>query len=200
MFIFYKNCHILVFVSEQNLIIYKFNSLYHILEELDLNLNFKVTFVESENSLNNMITNLTNYLIVSNKKYSDISNQFILDNTPVKIFKLIEKINIEFLKIQYNNQSKVKVNNYTIDLNSREMLTDNTKLKLTEKEINTITYLSKSNKPISIDELQENVWSYQSDIETHTVETHIYRLRKKILNTFNDNEFIISKKNGYQIK
>ena len=187
-------------MSEQNLIIYKFNSLYHILEELDLNLNFKVTFVESENSLNNMITNLTNYLIVSNKKYSDISNQFILDNTPVKIFKLIEKINIEFLKIQYNNQSKVKVNNYTIDLNSREMLKDNTKLKLTEKEINTITYLSKSNKPISIDELQENVWSYQSDIETHTVETHIYRLRKKILNTFNDNEFIISKKNGYQIK
>ena len=187
-------------MSEQNLIIYKFNSLYHILEELELNLNFKVTFVESENSLNNMITNLTNYLIVSNKKYSDISNQFILDNTPVKIFKLIEKINIEFLKIQYNNQSKVKVNNYTIDLNSREMLKDNTKLKLTEKEINTITYLSKSNKPISIDELQENVWSYQSDIETHTVETHIYRLRKKILNTFNDNEFIISKKNGYQIK
>ena len=190
----------LFFVTVQNLIIYKFNSLYHILEELELNLNFKVTFVESENSLKNTITNLTNYLIVSNIKYSDISNQFILDNTPIKIFKLIEKINIEFLKIQYNNQSKVKVNNYTIDLNSREMLTENIKLKLTEKEINTITYLSKSNKPISIDELQENVWSYQSDIETHTVETHIYRLRKKILNTFNDNEFIISKKNGYQIK
>ena len=74
------------------------------------------------------------------------------------------------------------------------MLIKNKKLKLTEKEINTITYLSKSNKPVSIDELQEKVWSYQSDIETHTVETHIYRLRKKILNTFNDNEFIISKK------
>jgi len=76
----------------------------------------------------------------------------------------------------------------------------NTKLKLTEKEINIINYLSKSNKPVSIDELQKKVWSYQSDIETHTVETHIYRLRKKILNSFNDNEFIISKKNGYQIK
>ena len=73
------------------------------------------------------------------------------------------------------------------------------KLKLTEKEINTITYLSKSNKPVSIEELQEKVWSYQSDMETHTVETHIYRLRKKILNTFKDNEFIISQKNGYQI-
>ena len=87
-----------------------------------------------------------------------------------------------------------------IDLNSREMLVENIKLKLTEKEINTITYLSNSNKPVSVEELQKMVWSYQSDIETHTVETHIYRLRKKILNTFNDNEFIISKKNGYQIK
>ena len=80
------------------------------------------------------------------------------------------------------------------------MLKNNIKLKLTEKEINTITYLSKSDKPVSVDELQEKVWSYQSDIETHTVETHIYRLRKKILNTFNDKDFIISEKNGYQIK
>ena len=94
----------------------------------------------------------------------------------------------------------MKVNNYSINLNSREMLKNNTKLKLTEKEINTINYLSKSNRPVSIDELQAKVWSYQSDIETHTVETHIYRLRKKILNSFNDKEFIISKKNGYQIK
>ena len=112
---------------------------------------------------------------------------------------MIEKINIEFLKVQFNNQSEVKVKNYIIDLNSREMFAKNIKLKLTEKEINTIIFLSKSNKPVSVDELQEKVWSYQSDIETHTVETHIYRLRKKILNSFNDNEFIISKKNGYQI-
>jgi len=113
---------------------------------------------------------------------------------------LIEKINIEFLKQQFNSQSKLQINKYTIDLNSRELLLNSLKLKLTEKEINTIIYISNSNKPVSIDELQEKVWSYQSDIETHTVETHIYRLRKKILNTFNDNEFIISKKDGYQIK
>jgi len=187
-------------VSNQNLIIYKFNSLYHILEELDLDLNFKIIFVDSENSLNKMIKNLSNYLIISNKKYSDINNQFILVNTPINMFKLLEIINIEFLKIHYNSQSKVKINNYTIDLNSREMLKDNITLKLTEKEINTITYLSKSEKPVSIDELQEKVWSYQSNIETHTVETHIYRLRKKILNAFNDNEFIVSEKNGYKIK
>ena len=187
-------------MSLQNLIIFKFNSLYHILEELSPDLNFKIIVADSENSLTDKIKNLNNYLILSNKKYLNISNQFILDNTPISIFKLIEKINIEFLKIQFNSQSEVKVKNYTIDLNSREMLLKNLKLKLTEKEINTITYLSKSNKPISIDELQEKVWSYQSDIETHTVETHIYRLRKKILNTFNDKDFIISEKNGYQIK
>ena len=94
----------------------------------------------------------------------------------------------------------MKINNYTIDINSREMIIDDTKLNLTEKEINTIRYLSKSKKPVNINELQAEVWNYQSDIETHTVETHIYRLRKKILSTFNDDEFIISKKNGYKIK
>ncbi len=187
-------------MSTQNLIIFKFNALYHILEELGLDLNFKIISVDSNNSLKEKVKNLNNYLIISNKKYSDIGNQFVLDNEPMNILKLIEMINIEFLKIQFNSQSEVKVNDYIIDLNSREMLINNTKLKLTEKEINTITYLSKSNKPVNIDELQEKVWSYQSDIETHTVETHIYRLRKKILNTFNDNEFIVSKKNGYQIK
>jgi DNA-binding response OmpR family regulator len=94
----------------------------------------------------------------------------------------------------------MKVKNYTLDLNSREVSINNAKLKLTEKEISIIIYLSKSNKPININELQVKVWGYQSDIETHTVETHIYRLRKKFLNTFDDKEFIISKKNGYQIK
>ena len=187
-------------MTTQNLIIYKFTLLYHILEELDLDLNFKIIFADSENSLFDKINKLNNYLILSDKKYVNISNHFILDNLPINIFKLVEKINIEFLKLKFNSQSEVKVNNYIIDLNSRMMSINNTDLKLTEKEIDTIIYLSKSNKPVSIDELQKEVWSYQSDIETHTVETHIYRLRKKIFNSFGDKEFIISKKNGYKIK
>ena len=187
-------------MGAQNLIIYKFNELYQIFEELSLDLNFEIIFVDNENSLNENVKKFNNYIIISNKKYPNINNQLVLDNSPINIFKLIEKINIEFLKIQFNSQSEMRVNGYTIDLNSREMLINNTKLKLTEKEINTITYLFKSEKPVSVDELQQKVWSYQSDIETHTVETHIYRLRKKIVKTFNDQEFIISKKNGYQIK
>ena len=183
----------------QNLLIYKYNSLYHILEEVDFDFNFKINFVDNENSLNKEIKNLDNYLILSNKKYLNSSNFIVLNNLPINIFKLIEKINIEFLKLQFSNQSEVKLNDYTINLNSREMIAHNTKVKLTEKEINTIIYLSKSSKPVDIDELQKKVWIYKTDIETHTVETHIYRLRKKILNTFNDSKFIMSKKNGYQI-
>jgi DNA-binding response OmpR family regulator len=94
----------------------------------------------------------------------------------------------------------LKINNYSINLNSRELILKNNKLKLTEKEINIIDYLFQSAKPVKVDQLQKKVWSYQSDIETHTVETHIYRLRRKILDTFNDNQFIISEKDGYQIK
>ena len=187
-------------MSKQNLIIYKFNPLYHILDELNLDLNFKIFIAKNENSLNDMIKNLNNYLIISNKEHLNSGKQYTIEKLPINIFKLVEKINIEFLKMQFNNQSEVKIRNYIIDLNSREMVLETNKLKLTEKEINTITYLSKSNKPISVDELQKSVWSYQSNIETHTVETHIYRLRKKILNSFNDNEFIISEKNGYKIK
>jgi len=187
-------------VSTQNLIIYKFKSLYQILEELSLDLNFKILFADNENSLKNKIENLKHYLVMSDKAYLNINNEFILNDTPINIFNLVEKINIKFLKIQFNNQSELKIKNYFINLNSRDLLMNNTKLKLTEKEINTIIYLSKSAKPVSVTELEKKVWSYQSDIETHTVETHIYRLRKKIFNAFGDNQFILSEKNGYYIK
>ena len=143
---------------------------------------------------------MNNYLIITKKKILKFNNQFVLSQLPIKIFKMIEKLNIEFLKHQFVEQSQFIINNYIIDINAREMSSKNVKLKLTEKEVNTIIYLSKENKPISINELQTKVWDYHSDIETHTVETHIYRLRKKISKNFLDDNFIISKNNGYQIK
>ena len=184
----------------KNLIIYKFVKLYHILQELGLDLNFNVLFADNEKNLNDKIKNFNNYLIITNKEYSHIDHQFVLNSIPINISKLIEKINIELLKTQFNNQSEFKVKNYVIDLNSREICTDDINLKLTEKEVSTIVYLSKKNAPVTIEELEKNVWQYHSDIETHTVETHIYRLRQKILKTFKDKAFILSKKNGYQIK
>ena len=80
-------------MSSQNIIIYKFTGLYQILEELDLDLNFKITCVDNENYLRDCVKNLTNNLVISNKKYSAIRNQFVLDNLPINLFKLIEKIN-----------------------------------------------------------------------------------------------------------
>ena len=184
----------------QNLIIYNCKSLYVILEEISSDLNFKINFVNDESSLNKKITELKNCLIISSKKLLDVNNTLVLYDLPIKVSKLIEKINTEFLKLQYNNQSEIKLNNYIINLNSREILAKSKKIKLTEKEIRTIIYLSKAQKPVDINELQKKVWSYQNEIETHTVETHIYRLRKKILDTFNDNKFIVSEKTGYRIK
>ena len=186
-------------MNYQNLIIYKFQSLYHVLEELSSNLNFTIVKSENENALNNQIKEFKNYIIITKSKNLNFHNVISIDNLPLNIFKLIEKINISLLKSQFSEQSQFIINDYIIDLNSREIISKNKKLKLTEKEIDTIIYLSKNKVPVSINELQKNVWSYQSDIETHTVETHVYRLRKKISNSFDDNAFIISKKNGYQI-
>ena len=187
-------------MSKQNLIIiYKFKSLYNILEELSLDLNYNVVFASDVDALNSKVANLKSYLIISSKIYLNIGNQIILNNTPINILKLVEKINTEFLKIQFYNQSEIKLSNYILDLNSRELTWKNIKIRLTEKETNTIIYLSKSQRSVTVGELQKKVWSYKSDIETHTVETHIYRLRKKILKAFNDDQFIISENNGYQI-
>ena len=108
-------------MSSQNLIIYKFTELYHILEELSLDLNFKIILENNEKFLNEKVKNLNNYLILSNKKYPNIENQLVFNNTPINIFKLVEKVNIEFLKLQFNIQSEFKVNSYTINLNSREL-------------------------------------------------------------------------------
>ena len=187
-------------MDKQNLIIFKHNYFYNIMKELEENLNLKIFNAPNEKILNKIKNSLKNYLIITSKKIDNINNQIILDKTPTKLNKLIERFNIQFLKDNFIEKSELKIGKYKIDLNSRELIFKNNVLKLTEKETNIIIYLSKSNNAVGIDQLQFEVWHYHSNLETHTVETHIYRLRKKILNTFNDDKFIISGKNGYQIK
>jgi len=184
----------------QNLIIYKHKVLHQILKELEDVLNFNVIEILNEKLLNHKIKNLKNYLIITQKKLLLLENQFFVDQLPIKLVYLVEKLNIEFLKQQFSNQSELNINNYLLNLNAREISLKNKKLKLTEKEINIILYLSKKIKPTKIEDLQKNIWKYQSNAETHTVETHIYRLRKKISKVFSDKNFILSKKDGYQIK
>ena len=187
-------------MNNLHLIIYKFSPLYKILKELDEMLHFHIIEISDEKLLNHKIQNLKNYLIIVKKEILINDNQLIIDKLPMKFSKLIEKLNIMVLKQNFSNQSEQSVGNYLLNLNARELSLKGKSLNLTEKEINIILYLSKMTKPSKIEDLQRNIWKYQSNTETHTVETHIYRLRKKIFKFFNDENFIVSKKNGYQIK
>ena len=186
-------------MNNQNLIIFENETLYDVLYEISDQLQFSIIKLNKKDLIKLNIFQKNSFLFITKKKIPNISNQIILNKSPLNIFKFIEKLNIEFLRFEYNKQSNVKINIYTFDLNSREMINQNQKLKLTEKEIDSISYLFDMKKPIKVQELQLKVWGYQSDLETHTVETHIYRLRKKILKKFNDAQFIKSTPNGYQI-
>ena len=186
-------------MNNQNLLIYENETLYDILSEISDLLQFSIIKFNKKDLIKLNTFQNNRFLFITEKKIPNISNQIILNKLPLNIFKFIEKLNIEFLRLKFNKQSNIKINIYTFDLNSREMINQNQKLKLTEKEIDSISYLSSKKKPVKIQELQLKVWGYQSDLETHTVETHIYRLRKKIFKKFNDTQFIKSTPSGYQI-
>ncbi len=145
--------------------------------------------------------NKQNIFLFYNKDNNyDINLEYNLLKYPIEIYSLIEKINIQLIKQKYNYQSKIKLNDYYLDLNSRNIAKKDKSLKLTEREMDIILFLNDKKKPQKINILQSQVWEYSSDLETHTVETHIYRLRKKINNKFKDNKFIISTDEGYIIK
>ena len=106
----------------QKLIIYKYEILYHILNELEEYLNFKVIEISNESNLEDEIKKSSNYLIITKKQNLNLKNQILINNYPFKLFKLIEKLNIKFLKQRFNDQSQIAVKNYIIDLNSRKFL------------------------------------------------------------------------------
>ena len=118
---------------------------------------------------------------------------------PLSLKKLLELINIKLIKLKFNQQSKLVIKGYDLNLNSKFLSKDNLKLKLTEKEIEIILYLNNTKIKHNVADLQKNIWGYATNMETHTVETHIYRLRKKISDLFKDEKFILSHKNGYFI-
>ena len=184
-------------MNNQKLIIYEFDELYKILIEINNDVNLIIKKA-SKNDISYFISQ-PNTLILTQKKIASLDNQFIFNDFPVPIFKLLEKINTQFLKINFNKQSDIMIGSYKFNLNSREMSQSNLRLKLTEKEINSIIYLFNSKDVVKIHELQSKVWGYQPELETHTVETHIYRLRKKISQKFHDENFILTNKSGYQI-
>jgi ribosomal protein S8 len=193
-------------MNKQSVIIYNFGILFNILNEVKENLKFNLIKIDKETEVLDIDENkYENYLILTNEsknlsnKKININKFLFLDNLPIKIEKLFDLLNINLLKQKYNNQSEIALNRYNIDLNSRKIFNKEKSLKLTEKEIEIILFLNSQGKSKNIQDLQKEVWGYISDLETHTVETHIYRLRKKIKENFNDEKFIISSKEGYNL-
>ena len=191
----------------QNVFIVNYHSLYEILDEIKENLSFKITKFENEDDFRkNKNFDEKNILIISNSKNKLILNQniseknlLIFDFLPLAINKIIELINLKLIKLKFNNQSKINIKNYELNLNSKFFSKEGLSIKLTEKEIEIILYLYQNKTKHNVMDLQKNIWHYSSDMETHTVETHVYRLRKKISDRFKDENFILSEKNGYFI-
>jgi len=191
----------------QNVFIINFNSLYKILDEIKENLSFKIIKFENEEDLKiNLDIDRLDYLVISKTNDKLLLNNNIADKNflgfndlPLSLKRLLELINIKLIKLKFNQQSKIIIKGYELNLNSKFFSKDNLKLKLTEKEIEIILYLSVKKIKHDVADLQKNIWGYSSNMETHTVETHIYRLRKKISDLFKDEKFILSHKNGYFI-
>ena len=191
----------------QNVFIINFNSLYEILDEIKENLSFKIIKLKNEEDFKkNLDLDRLDYLVISKTDHKLLINNIITDKNfldlndlPLSFKKLLELINIKLIKLKFNQQSKIIIKGYELNLNSKFFSKGNLKLKLTEKEIEIILYLNNQKIEHDVADLQKNIWGYSSNMETHTVETHIYRLRKKISDLFKDEKFILSHKNGYFI-
>ena len=191
----------------QNVFIINFNSLYEILDEIKENLSFKIIKIENEEDFEKKLDlDRLDYLVISKTDHKLLPNINITDKNllgfndlPLSFKKILELINIKLIKLKFNQQSKIIIKGYELNLNSKFFSKDNSKLKLTEKEIEVILYLNDKKIKHNVADLQKNIWGYSTDMETHTVETHIYRLRKKISDLFKDEKFILSHKNGYFI-
>ena len=191
----------------QNVIIINYNSLYEIFDDLKENLPFNIIkFKNEDDFFKDNSLDKRKSLIILNKKMKLLfnhglheSNILYLNDLPLSFEKLLEKININLIKLRYSLQSKINIKDFQLDINSKHLSKLGITLKLTEKEIEIILYLNKKKINCDIADLQKNIWGYSTNIETHTVETHIYRLRKKIDKVFKDKKFIVSQKNGYLI-
>ena len=185
-------------MNSRILIIYEYQILYQVLNEISESLNCEIIQSNNKDFRKLIFDPKNNYLIISEKKIEGVKNSLILDNLPIKFEKLIEIINIKFLKNKFLDQSHIKIGEYNLDLNSRKISFGNKSLNLTERETNLIIFI-KDKKNVTVKELQKKVWAYSPDLDTHTVETHIYRLRKKMKETFGNEIFILNTSNGYSI-
>jgi len=198
--LFFKiNNLLLNFMSNKKIVLYDCNDIYKILDEIKQFLDLDIKYLNKKTELENLKQVKDDYIIISKKKIETTISLLVLENLPIKIKDLMEKISIKIIKKNYNLKSNLKIGKYLLNINSREMFDQNKKIKLTEQEVKILVYLSDMGSFVKINELQEKIWGYNIDLETHTVETHIHRLKKKFIEGFGDRKLIKSDRNGYKI-
>tara|TARA_B100002051_G_C16560874_1_gene547459 strand:+ start:287 stop:856 length:570 start_codon:yes stop_codon:yes gene_type:complete len=183
-------------------IFFKNKSLFEIFDEIKDLFEYNIKFIKSSDELKSLSRNiLEQHVVISEKTIRNLNNlnELVLEKKPITLYSLIELINISLMKNKFIEQSDLTIKQYKLDINARVLSKKDLNLKLTQKEIEIIIYLNDSNKNKTISDLEKDVWGYSPKLETHTVETHVYRLRKKILSKFNDDKFILSEENGYKI-
>ena len=183
-------------MSSKTLIIFNSNTLFEILQEIKENFNFEIIALNKNKIDQVNLSKLEDYVIISDHE-NELENCNIID-VPKKLEQILEQINIWFLGSKFSSQSKIMIRNYSLNLNSRQIRKNKDELNLTEKETELILFIM-TNKFVTLKDLQKKVWKHSSELETHTVETHIYRLRKKFFEKFKDNEFIKHDKRGYYL-
>ena len=103
----------------KKLIIFRYRELFNILDEIKENFEFKLEFYEKERELENLENdNLSDYLVITKKKLSNLKKQIIIDKSPINIYDLIQTLNINFLKSKFIEQSKIDLGRYYLDLNT----------------------------------------------------------------------------------
>jgi hypothetical protein len=133
------------------------------------------------------------------QKSRNLNNLQVELKMPFKIFDFEKKVISLFAKSQFKKNSIINLNGYIIDKNERKLKKNNLEIQLSEKEINFLILFSLNKGPVTKNIVLKKVWKYSEKSETHTVETHIHRLRKKILEKFDDNDFIKNNNEGYYI-
>ena len=176
-------------MNSKTLFIFDSIKLFEILNEIKSYLNFEIEHIQQKKIKETDLSSFKDYLVISLNSSNQFSNFTKIDKVPKKIDKLIEIINLNFIKNQFSKQSNYKIGKYNLDVNSRIISYKKNNLDLTEKEIELLLFINQ-NKKVNLKTIQTNVWGYGSDLETHTVETHIYRLRKKIKEVFQDENFL----------
>ena len=193
----------------QKLYIINLSNLYNIISELKEHINYELSKFDSKETFfdeykNKKVSTENAILVVPEGEYKFFikninEDQIVKFNPPINIFMFIENLNVRFIQKKYQKQSNINVKGFFLDINSRELKKNRASLKLTERETDMILFLNNSKIPVNVDTLEKEIWQHSSELETHTVETHIYRLRKKIKAEFGDDDLIKSNKDGYTI-